>query len=132
MSIFRYHRIIVYFYMRLMIILLFLFYGCGPAFNYEEIGIASYYSDFLEGRPTASGETFHQDSLTAAHKTLPLGLRIKVENLRNGKTIWVRVNDRGPFIKNRILDLSRRAADSLGLIQRGVDTVRILTNIPAE
>lgn len=85
---------------------------------------ASYYSDKFQGRKTANGERFDQRKLTAAHRTLPLGSRVRVENIKTGKVIEVRVNDRGPYVKNRELDLSKRAANELGM-KRGVETFRI-------
>ncbi|MBV7528688.1 septal ring lytic transglycosylase RlpA family protein [Chitinophaga sp. sic0106] len=88
-------------------------------------GKASYYADKFDGRKTASGETFHQNAMTAAHPSLPFGTRLKVTNLANGKTVKVRVNDRGPFAKGRIIDLSRKAARKLGMISTGVATVEI-------
>jgi len=99
-------------------------------FNYEEEGIASYYADRFEGRPTASGEIFHQDSLTAAHKTLPFGTRVLVRNKANGKELWVRINDRGPFVEGRIIDLSRRGAEELDFIQAGLAEVIIKAYLP--
>ena len=78
-------------------------------------GVASYYADKFHGRRTASGERFDQTKFTCAHKYLPFGTRILVKNTRNGKTCVVTVNDRGPFLKNRILDLSKAAATRLGI-----------------
>lgn len=113
----------------LIIYLITIIHKCEPDFNYREEGVASYYSDFLEGRKTASGEIYYRDSLTAAHKTLPLGSKVLITNLKNEKSIWVVINDRGPFIKNRIIDLSRRAADSLDIIRPGIAPVKIETHI---
>ncbi|RYY99676.1 MAG: septal ring lytic transglycosylase RlpA family protein [Chitinophagaceae bacterium] len=90
-----------------------------------ESGKASYYADKFEGRKTANGETFRQKKYTAAHRTLPFGTRVKVTNLDNGKTVKVKVNDRGPFVAGRIIDLSRAAAGDLGLVQSGVARVQI-------
>lgn len=114
----------------LLLLFLTILLTCNPSFNYEEKGFASYYNDLLDGRPTASGEVFSQDSLTAAHKSLPFGTKLLVTNLRNQRTIWVKVNDRGPFIKNRILDLSKSAADSLGMLKEGIDSVLIQAMLP--
>jgi rare lipoprotein A len=86
-------------------------------------GIASWYGPRFHGRRTASGERFNRDALTAAHKTLPLGARVMVSNPRTGKQIVVRINDRGPYLGNRILDLSEAAAQALGLKARGRDWV---------
>jgi rare lipoprotein A len=82
-------------------------------------GEASYYARMLEGRPTASGERYRGTSLTAAHRSLPFGTRLRVTNLANGRRVEVRVNDRGPFHRRRILDLSRAAAVELGMVRRG-------------
>jgi rare lipoprotein A len=93
--------------------------------NYEEVGLASWYGDRFHGRPTATGETFDMNALTAAHKTLPLPGLVEVTNLENGRTVVLRVNDRGPFVDGRIIDLSRGAARELGLLERGVGRVRV-------
>ena len=93
--------------------------------NYDEIGLASWYGDQFNGRPTATGERFDMYAMTAAHKTLPLPGLVEVTNLANGRSVVLRVNDRGPFVDNRIIDLSRGAADQLGLLQRGVGEVRV-------
>ncbi|HAV48989.1 MAG TPA: septal ring lytic transglycosylase RlpA family lipoprotein, partial [Brevundimonas sp.] len=93
--------------------------------DYEEVGMASWYGPGFDGRPTATGERFDQNALTAAHKTLPLPGLVEVTNLDNGRTVVLRLNDRGPFVDGRIIDLSRGAADELGLLQRGVGRVRV-------
>jgi len=93
--------------------------------DYEEVGLASWYGDRFHGRPTATGETFDMNALTAAHKTLPLPGLVEVTNLENGRTVVLRVNDRGPFVDGRIIDLSRGAARELGLLERGVGRVRV-------
>ncbi len=90
-----------------------------------ETGKASYYADKFAGRRTASGDIFRQQKMTAAHKTLPFGTRVKVKNLSTGKTIKVRINDRGPFVPGRIIDLSKKAARRLGIIEVGVQPVSI-------
>jgi len=90
-----------------------------------ETGNASYYADKFEGKKTASGATFHQRKLTAAHKTLPFGTKIKVTNVTTGKTVKVKVNDRGPFVAGRVIDLSKRAAEKIGLVQKGILQVEI-------
>ncbi|WP_298737221.1 septal ring lytic transglycosylase RlpA family protein [uncultured Chitinophaga sp.] len=90
-----------------------------------ESGKASYYADKFEGRRTASGETFHQNAMTAAHRTLPFGTKVKVINLANGRSVKVRINDRGPFAQGRIIDLSKKAARKLGIISTGVAPVEI-------
>jgi rare lipoprotein A len=88
-------------------------------------GIASYYGGRFHGRKTASGERFNQNAMTAAHKTLPLGTKVRVTNLRNGETVDVKINDRGPYIKGRIIDLSKGAARRLGMIRSGTAKVRL-------
>lgn len=88
-------------------------------------GTASYYASKFEGKRTASGEVFHLDSLTAAHKLLPFGTMLRVTNQKNGKTIVVRVNDRLPASSKRVIDLSRAAATRLEMIQDGLAKVRI-------
>jgi rare lipoprotein A len=90
-----------------------------------QTGLASYYADSYEGKSTASGEPFSQSKLTAAHKTLPLGTRVAVTNLSNGKQVVVKVNDRGPFVRKRIIDLSKLAASEIGMIGKGVTKVKI-------
>ena len=90
-----------------------------------ETGHAAYYHDKFEGRKTASGEVFDQSKLTAAHRTLPFGTFVKVTNLANNKSVIVKINDRGPFSKNRIIDLSRSAASELAYIQKGTAKVTI-------
>ncbi len=88
-------------------------------------GEASYYAGFHHGKKTASGERFNMHSLTAAHRTLPLGSKIKVTNLNNGKEVVVRVNDRGPYAKGRVLDVSLGAAKKLDMIKTGTTKVSI-------
>lgn len=90
-----------------------------------ETGKASYYADKFEGRHTANGEVFSQSKNTAAHKTLPFGKKVTVKNMANGKTVKVRINDRGPFVTGRIIDLSKKAARKLGMEQAGVAPVTI-------
>jgi rare lipoprotein A len=93
--------------------------------DYEEVGMASWYGDAFNGRPTSSGERFDMHQLTAAHKTLPLPGLVEVTNLENGRRLVVRVNDRGPFVDSRIIDLSREAAQELGMLSQGVGRVRV-------
>jgi rare lipoprotein A (peptidoglycan hydrolase) len=88
-------------------------------------GKASWYGRDFHGKPTASGEVFDQRLMTAAHKTLPLGSRARVINLTNGNSVEVTINDRGPFVPGRIIDLSRAAADELGFLESGLAQVRI-------
>ena len=86
-------------------------------------GTASFYAEAFHGRRTASGEIYDMNSMTCAHRTLPFGTILDVENLENGSTVTVRVNDRGPFVGGRIIDLSRAAADRLGMIGPGTSEV---------
>ena len=125
------------------IISLLTFYYCAPSVRYVrqvdknysknkkyEVGDivegqASFYGKKFHGRKTANGETFNMYAKTAAHKSLPFNTLIKVTNLANKRTVIVRINDRGPFIENRILDLSFQAAKELDMIKQGVTTVSI-------
>jgi peptidoglycan lytic transglycosylase len=91
----------------------------------EQVGLASWYGNQHQGRLTASGERFDERKLTAAHRTLPLDTKVKVTNLENGKSIEVKVNDRGPYIPGRVLDLSTQAAKALGMEKEGLALVRI-------
>jgi rare lipoprotein A len=88
-------------------------------------GIASYYADEFHGRTTANGETYDMNALTAAHKTLPFNTRVRVTNHENGKSVVVRINDRGPFKGDRIIDLSLAAAKAIDMIQHGTAAVTI-------
>lgn len=92
---------------------------------FSEEGIASYYSDYYQGRITANGEIFDQTKLTAAHKSLPFGTKVKVLNLANKQSVEVTINDRGPYIEGRIIDLSYTAAEQVSMIQAGIEKVRI-------
>ncbi len=110
-------------------LVVFLAAGCriwpfGGASGVEE-GIASWYGNEYHGRLTASGEVFNQEAMTAAHKELPFGTIVKVTNLRNRRTVVVRINDRGPFIRGRIIDLSRGAARELNMLHDGIVPVRV-------
>jgi rare lipoprotein A len=93
--------------------------------GYYQKGTASWYGRLFHGKETASGNTFDMNAYTAAHRSLPLGSKVRVVNLQNGKDIIVKINDRGPYIKNRIIDLSYSAAKSLGIIDRGIQDVKI-------
>ncbi len=88
-------------------------------------GIASYYGKRFQGRRTANGERFDMNAMTAAHKTLPFGTKVEVTNPRNGKSVTVRINDRGPYAHGRMIDLSRAAAKEIGLVQRGHGKVEL-------
>lgn len=126
-----------------MAVLTFLLGTCTPAPRYRagksrpegrrhsvsyprvQVGVASYYGREFHGQKTASGERFDMYDLTAAHRTLPFGTRLRVTNLTNGRQVIVRVNDRGPFVKGRIIDLSYAAARELGMIGTGTAWVKI-------
>lgn len=100
--------------------------------SYDRIGFASWYGPGFHGRLTANGEVFDENRLTAAHPTLPLPSIVEVTNPKNGKRVTLRVNDRGPFANNRILDLSKEAARQLGTMEQGVATVRVRYVGPAK
>ena len=93
--------------------------------NYDRTGIASWYGDDFHGRLTSNGEVFDMHRPTAAHPTLPMPSLVRVTNLENGRSAILRVNDRGPFVSNRIIDLSRAAAEKLGFRRQGVARVRV-------
>lgn len=101
------------------------YYPMESADGYSEVGIASWYGPGFHGKLTANGERYNQKAMTAAHKTLPLPTLVKVENLENGKSIVVRVNDRGPYSKGRIIDLTETGARRLGMIDKGTAKVRV-------
>ncbi len=107
------------------------FTGCGflgsgaPRKGRPQVGMASWYGEEFHGRLTASGEIFDMHKLTAAHRELPLGTRVRVTNLKNRKRVVVKVNDRGPFVQGRIIDLSYGAAKKIGMLADGVVKVRI-------
>lgn len=99
---------------------------------YDASGIASWYGRDFHGKHTANGEIYDMHALSAAHKTLPLPTLVRVTNLDNGRSVIVRVNDRGPFVKNRLIDLSHAAAQQLGYAERGTAHVRVQTlDLPA-
>ncbi|MFC6672440.1 septal ring lytic transglycosylase RlpA family protein [Marinobacterium aestuariivivens] len=93
--------------------------------GYTESGKASFYADKHQHNKTASGELYNHDLKTAAHRSLPFGTRVKVTNIKNGKTVIVRINDRGPFIKGRVVDLSKSAFSSIGFPSSGLIDVKI-------
>lgn len=93
--------------------------------NYDRVGSASWYGELFHGRRTANGEIYDMDRISAAHPTLPLPVYARVTNLNNGRSIVVRINDRGPYARDRIIDLSRRSAELLGFRHRGTATVRV-------
>ena len=93
--------------------------------GYDQTGTASYYGARHHGKRTASGEPFDQHGLTAAHRQLPFGTRVLVTNLSNNKSVVVRINDRGPHTRGRLIDLSRQAAEQLGMLRSGTAKVRV-------
>lgn len=106
--------------------LLVLLSACGGARNaFTQTGQGSYYADKFAGRATASGARYRPGKMTAAHNTLPFGTRIRVTNVRNGRSVKVTVNDRGPHVAGRIVDVSRKAARKLDLVDAGVVPVRL-------
>jgi rare lipoprotein A len=96
-----------------------------PAPSFSQVGVASYYAAKFENRKTADGERFKSDGFTAAHRTLPIGTMVRVTNLKNQRSVVVRINDRGPFARHRIIDLSPAAAKALGIRDQGLMRVRI-------
>jgi rare lipoprotein A len=119
-----------------MVMILLLQSGCGkktqvrpplaaPANVGTQVGMASWYGQPYHGRRAASGEIYDMEKLTAAHRTLPFGTRVRVENLENGRNIELRINDRGPFVEDRIIDVSRAAARALGMLGTGTARVRM-------
>ncbi len=120
----------------MLILLLFLFLGSlgcsnccclggAQATGYVQYGKASYYGEKFHGRKTTSGEIFNKWAYTCAHKKLPFDTKVKVTNLKNLRTVVVRVNDRGPFVKGRIIDLSFAAAKKIGMVKDGVVKVKV-------
>lgn len=93
--------------------------------RYLQSGIASYYADDFHGKKTANGEIFNKNDFTAAHKTLPFGAKVRVTNLSNGKSVIVRINDRGPYAKGRIIDLSEKAGKEIDLDTTGTANVKL-------
>ena len=91
----------------------------------SETGQASFYAESYNGKKTANGEIYNSSAYTAAHKTLPFGTKVKVTNLSNGKSVKVRINDRGPFVAGRIIDLTRKAAQKIDMVNAGVVKVKI-------
>lgn len=102
-----------------------LWYHPREDFNYVETGVASWYGPNFHGQATANGEVYDMEALTAAHRTLQMPSVVRVTNLDNGRSVVVRINDRGPFARDRIIDMSRRAAEELGFQQRGTANVRV-------
>ncbi|MDN3643593.1 septal ring lytic transglycosylase RlpA family protein [Lutimonas halocynthiae] len=103
-----------------------LFFSEANFAQHTETGLASFYSDNLQGRMTANGDVYDKMKMTAAHRTLAFNTKIKVTNLENKKSVVVIINDRGPFVEGRILDLSRAAAEKLGFVDKGVVKVKVI------
>lgn len=97
----------------------------------SETGKASYYADAFQNRKTANGERYRHDVLSAAHRTLPFGTRVRVTNLDNGKSVVVRINDRGPFVRGRVIDLSKSAFSRIGNLRAGLVRVQLEIDRPA-
>ena len=97
----------------------------GEVPEYDRVGVASWYGPGYQGRKTASGARFNMNALTAAHRSLPFGTRVRVTNVKNGRSVVVTINDRGPFTRGRIIDLSKAAAGRLGILKQGVAKVRV-------
>jgi rare lipoprotein A len=93
--------------------------------RYDVVGVASWYGKPYHGRRTASGEVYNMWQMTAAHPSLPFGTRVVVTNLDNGRSVVVRINDRGPFVRGRIIDVSRKAASQLGFLGKGLTRVGV-------
>lgn len=93
--------------------------------NYEEVGVASWYGDDFHGKKTANGEIYKMGDMTAAHRTLPLPSIVRITNLDNGKSVKVRINDRGPFAKKRVVDVSEKAARMLGFKDKGTANIKL-------
>lgn len=91
--------------------------------SYDQVGIASWYGPGFQGKRTSSGEIYDMNAMTAAHKTLPFNTIVKVVDLETGRSVIVRINDRGPFVPGRIIDLSYAAAQELGIVQKGTALV---------
>jgi rare lipoprotein A len=112
-------------FLALGVLALLLPFGASQAKVVVQEGVVSWYGAQFHDRPTASGELFDATALTMAHPTLPFGTQVRVTNLRNGRSVVVRVNDRGPFVGSRIADLSHAAAAEIGMVRRGVAAARL-------
>jgi rare lipoprotein A len=111
--------------MRLFLIGVILLLTTSSSFAQVQTGKASFYADKFEGSPTASGERYKHNKLTAAHKSLPFGTKVKVTNIANDQSVEVTINDRGPYVENRIIDLSKSAAEKLGFVNLGLAEVKL-------
>jgi rare lipoprotein A len=115
----------MYFWIMKTIFLIGLVLGFNLAFSQTQTGKASFYADKFDGAPTASGEKYKHSKKTGAHKTLPFGTKVRVTNVENNKTVEVVINDRGPYVDGRIIDLSKSAAEELGFINKGIADVKL-------
>lgn len=111
--------------MKKIVLLFFAICTAGVVLAQTQTGKASFYADKFEGSPTASGEKYKHSKLTAAHKTLPFGTKVRVTNLANNETVDVTINDRGPYVDGRVIDLSKSAAEKLGFINQGLADVKL-------
>ncbi len=111
--------------MKVILLLTFLIWQSSNENDSIQYGKASYYASKFEGRITASGEVFSNDSLTAAHRNLPFGTKVKLINLDNDKSVVVRINDRGPFIEGRVIDVSQTVAKQLGFYNKGITDIKL-------
>lgn len=112
--------------LKILLSVFFLITICEQGFSQTTAtGMASYYHDNFEGKTTANGDIYRKDKLTAAHQTLPFNTKVKVTNLSNNRSVIVTINDRGPFAKNRIIDLSKAAAIKLDFIDKGTTKVTL-------
>ncbi|MDK2957391.1 MAG: rare lipoprotein [Desulfovibrionales bacterium] len=107
------------------------YYPLSASYGYNEVGTASWYGEDFHGKLTATGDVYNMYNLTAAHKTLPLGTVAEVTNLENGRKVQVLINDRGPFVDDRLIDLSYGAAKALGSVEKGLARVRVRALSPA-
>jgi rare lipoprotein A len=114
--------------MKSICFLFFVLFSVVSLSAFEEVGVASWYGGHFHGRKTANGEIFNTNEISAAHRELPFGTVVEVINLDNGRTLKVRINDRGPYMKDRIIDLSFAAAQALDMVQSGTANVRILAD----
>ncbi len=102
-----------------------LFFLAATAFAQVQTGKASFYADKFDGKPTASGQKYRHTKLTGAHKTLPFGTKVRITNLSNNESVEVTINDRGPYVEDRIIDLSKAAAEKLGFVNQGLADVKL-------
>jgi rare lipoprotein A len=130
----RWHNLLTFAVCIVLMILLFCVHGCSTfrtrapkpgEYEYTKRGVASYYDERFNAKKTASGERFNSNLLTAAHRTLPFGTHVVVKNVSNGKSVTVRINDRGPFKRKRIIDLSKAAFAKIEKIGKGIAEVEI-------